>query len=520
MFRQEKRFGLARVGTIELKGKRLKTPTIIDYMDRSNILDLIDFGKAPRVLEILDEDKFRVLGSKDENVVVLTGLSTLKPKELVEFIYRLRMSTHKPIYAVAIATPLNLPLLYYMGIDLFDNIVAILKAYQGIYMTEFGEFEFDRPVCNCPVCLKGDFSHEGLARHNTFVMNRVLNLMVREDLRNLVEAWVKFDPELDAMLRFFDRLNCEFPRFNRYKVIMTTEHSFTRPEVTYFLKRSSECYEPKGKGLIILPCSARKPYLKSRSHSKIRMFVGDVCKRGFEEIIVSSPLVVPRVFELVYPALNYDVTVTGDWSLDEINFVSSHLSKFIDKNFELIVGHVTGGYRKVVEKTSDLLGFDVVWTAEKDVTSIESLKNLKRVLDKFEFEGFDLKRSIFEHMMRYQFDVEFEVENVRGKYPNLEFYGNGRVARVDTNYGCLDIDLSIARYLIERSVYYVEIENFKPKGTIFAVGVRDADKRIRPNDIVAFYNDEYLGVGRALMFGEEMVKNDGKAVDVKKVGAR
>lgn len=505
MFRQERRFGLARIGYLELNGERYRTPMIIDFTERPKLIDNIDFGIAPSVLEILDEAKFKVLGSKDKNLVVVTGLSTLKPRELVEYIYRLRRSTYKPIYAVAIATPKNIPLLYYMGIDVFDNIVAILKAYEGVKMTEFDE--------------SIDSNYEELVKHNTLVMKRVLDLIVGEDLRNKVEAWVKFDPELTAMLRFFDKLEVPFPRFNRCRVIMTTDHSFTRPEVKYFLNRSLECYKPKGRGLIILPCSARKPYLNSTSHRKIRGFVGDVCKRGFEEIIVSSPLVVPRVFELLYPAMNYDVAVTGDWSLDEIEFVSSYLSKFID-TFELIVGHVSGGYRKVVERTSDFLGLDVVWTAEKDVTSIESLKNLKRVLEKFEFEGFDLKRSIFEHMMRYQFDVEFEIENVRGKYPNLEFYKDGRVARVDTNYGCLDIDLSLARYLIERSVYYVEIENFKPKGTIFAVGVRDADKRIRPNDIVAFYNDEYVGVGRALMFGEEMVENDGKAVDVKKVGAR
>ena len=50
--------------------------------------------------------------------------------------------------------------------------------------------------------------------------------------------------------------------------------------------------------------------------------------------------------------------------------------------------------------------------------------------------------------------------------------------------------------------------------------MKKAYEKIRPNDIVVFYNDRYLGVGRALMCGREMVENDGKAVEVKKVGLR
>ncbi len=521
MFRQERRFGFARVGIINNK---YKIPLIINYLEKPEILKQMDFGKAPTVLEEIDKMRFEVLKSKDENFIIATGLSTLNPKKLVEYIYKLRTSTYKPLYTVALATPLNIPLLYYMGVDIFDNIIAIVKGYQGIYMTEFDEIDADRikePICCCPSCANCDFSEEGLARHNTFVMNKVLKSAVREDLRNFVEAWVKFDPNLTAMLRFFDKLNYDcYPRFSKAKVVMTTEHSFTRPEVKYFLSKALDCYQPKGKALLILPCSAKKPYSKSKSHTTIRRVLGNVWKKGIEEIVVSSPLVVPRVYELTYPAINYDVAVSGDWSEDEIEFVSEWLSKFVEKgNFEVVIGHVVGGYRRVVERTANKLGIDVIWTAEKDVTDPSSLRRLKDVVGRFEFEGYDLFKSIFNHMFRYQFDLSFEVEKVRGRYPNLEFYASKRVARIDTNYGCLDIDLSLARQLVKKA-YYVEIDNFKPKGMIFAVGVKDADIRIRPNDVVVFYNDQYLGVGRALMCGREMTENDGKAVEVKKVGLR
>ncbi|WP_457550848.1 archaeosine synthase subunit alpha [Archaeoglobus sp.] len=523
MFRQERRLGFARIGYIELEGK-YRTPLLIDYLEKPKILECIDFGKAPTVLEEIDKKRFEVLRSKDENFVIATGLSTLNPKKLVEYIYKLRTSTYKPLYTVALAKPSNIPLLFYMGVDIFDNILAIVKGYQGIYMTEFEEIDADKvkePMCCCPSCVNGDFSEEGLAKHNTFVMKRVLNMSVRENLRNFVEAWVKFDPNLTAMLRFFDKLNQAYhPRFSKARVVMTTEHSFTRPEVRYFLSRAVDCYEPKGKALLILPCSAKKPYSKSRSHTVIRRALGEVWKRGIEEVIVSSPLVVPRVYELTYPAVNYDVAVSGDWSRDEVEFVSEWLSRFVEKgNFEVVIGHVVGGYKEVVERTAERLGIDVVWTAERDVTDQSSLRRLKEVIESYEFEGYSLYKSMFNHMLRYQFDFDFEIKRVRGKYPNLEFYVDGRVARIDLNYGCLDIDLALAKHLIKKA-YYVEIDDFKPKGTIFAVGVKKADERIRPNDIVVFYNDRYLGVGRSLMCGREMVENDGKAVEVKKVGLR
>lgn len=524
MFRQERRFGFARVGFLELQGKKYKTPLLIDFTEKPEIVDLMDFGKAPTVLKEFDEYRFEILKSKDENFIIATGLSTLSPKDLVEYVYNLRVSSYKPLYAVALAKPINIPLLYYMGVDIFDNILAIIKAYEGVYMTEFDEIDADRlkeVVCSCPSCQNGDFSEEGLARHNTFVMKKVLSYVLREDLRNFVEAWVKFDPNLTAMLRFFDKLNCEcYPRFSKAKVLITTDHSFSRPEIKYFLNRALECYSPKGKGLLLLPCSARKPYLKSRTHSIIRGVIGDVSKRGFEEIIISSPLVVPRVFELTYPASNYDVAVTGEWGKDEIEFVSDWLCKFVEKgDFEVIVGHVVGGYRKVVERFSNIMGLDVVWTAENDVLNSESLRRLKEIIEKFNFEGFDLYKSIFEHMMDYQFDVKLGVERVKGRYPNLEFYsGKERVARIDFKYGCLDIDLSLAKVLVERKKYCVEIDDFRPKGTVFAVGVKKADESIRPNDIVAFYNSEIVGVGRALMCGKEMEENEGKAIEVKKVG--
>ena len=68
--------------------------------------------------------------------------------------------------------------------------------------------------------------------------------------------------------------------------------------------------------LILLPCSARKPYSSSRSHKAFRRAINH---SSAHEVVVTSPLgLVPRDLEEVWPAGHYDIPVTGDWTLDEI----------------------------------------------------------------------------------------------------------------------------------------------------------------------------------------------------------
>jgi archaeosine synthase len=267
--------------------------------------------------------------------------------------------------------------------------------------------------------------------------------------------------------------------------------------------------------------------------------------KGVSEIIISSPLVVPREFELTYPAMNYDTPVTGYWSADEISFVAEKLAAFVLKGeFEKVIAHVEGGYRKVVEKAESIAGFDAVFTAEDGVTSPKSIERLRKEVEGV--ERFDLYYSMFQHMVRYQYGVELELDSyeVRGRYPNLELLSvvdvdegadekegrtggkketrkrkKERIMRTDMRYGMLDIDLPFAKLLLKKDVYTVKIADFEPKGTIFAAGVLEADENIRPNDVVVFHNDNLFGVGIACMCGSEMVESEkGYAIVVRKKG--
>ena len=77
------------------------------------------------------------------------------------------------------------------------------------------------------------------------------------------------------------------------------------------------------KVMILLPCSARKPYRLSKSHSQFRRAIAST---GCPEVMMTSPFgLVPRDLEDVWPAANYDVPVTGEWSKDELEWVQRML---------------------------------------------------------------------------------------------------------------------------------------------------------------------------------------------------
>ncbi|RLI72674.1 hypothetical protein DRO97_08650 [Archaeoglobales archaeon] len=531
----EKRDGRARIGKL-INNKEFDTPLLIDFLEKKDfeLVNSMDFGLAPYPVKEIDLGRYKILGSKDKDFVILAGLRVLQPRKLVEVFNSL--NTLKPIYTPALADPINLPLLIYLGVDVVDNIIPIIEAYNGIYYTNDAKFDFGilkELPCNCPICKGGidklkDAEYKERSRlialHNTEVMHSQLRLikeMIRnENFRNFVEAKAKLMPDLTVILRIADDLNYGYKfhsAFKKSKVYFNTLESFNRPELKLFFERAFEAYKPQTKTLLILPCTAKKPYLLSRTHSIIRAKY----RIKVNEIIVSSPLVVPREFELVYPAINYDTPVTGHWSNEEIAFVAEKLRKFVEKgNFEKIIAHVDGGYKRVVERA--LHDYDVEFTSNGNLLSNVSLSNLKRALEGRN-EKLDLYNSMFEHIVRYQFGVEMDLmlsgdsknENkkkikIRGRYPNLEvFSSNERIARIDTIYGMLDVYYPFARFLVGRGVYTVKIGDFEPKGTIFAIGVEEADNKIRPNDVVIFYNNRVLGVGRAYMSGEEMVEAEG-----------
>src|SRR5207247_8509676 len=119
-----------------------------------------------------------------------------------------------------------------------------------------------------------------------------------------------------------------------------------RPGVVTFQRFFASSYRkpPSPRVLVLLPCSARKPYAESRTHRRFMEAI-DACGNpaAVHEVIVTSPLgLVPRELERSYPAAHYDVPVTGDWSRDEVEMLTGMLRSFLERNsYAAVIAHVT-----------------------------------------------------------------------------------------------------------------------------------------------------------------------------------
>ncbi|MHA1526945.1 MAG: DUF5591 domain-containing protein, partial [Promethearchaeota archaeon] len=137
--------------------------------------------------------------------------------------------------------------------------------------------------------------------------------------------------------------------------------------------------------IILLPCSAKKPYSESKSH---RQFFKAIRKfpdfPSFQEIILTSPLgAIPRQFENVYPVNSYDISVTGEWDNEEItitaNMLTSILEKY-DKNIPIIC-HLEGEYIEIAKKVESRLSHTFHYSViHERITSKESLLSLENLI--------------------------------------------------------------------------------------------------------------------------------------------
>ena len=151
--------------------------------------------------------------------------------------------------------------------------------------------------------------------------------------------------------------------------------SLDNPIVTKWVDYIIEEYKPPmglDNVLMLLPCSARKPYRMSKSHRKFLDVIGH---SAFHEVMVTSPLgLVPRDLEETWPASHYDIPVSGEWSLDEIRRTKIMLTSLIErKNYHTVINHSS--------MTFDLTGVNYYETRiGKSATSREALDKLREIV--------------------------------------------------------------------------------------------------------------------------------------------
>lgn len=474
------------------------------------------------------------------------------PRALVNAIINIRENSppDTALYAPALATPENLAILIYLGVDIVDDSLAIIKAYQDLYQTSYGEIPIGRMnelPCTCAACINlgmGSLREmdkreraEFLSRHNAYKLEEELRI-IRErirggTIREHVEEKCRTRPWLTAALRLvdfeYDYLERRTPVARANLLYANSAESLNRIEIKRYAERIMTRYTPPSLSiLVLLPCSARKPYSTSPSHKKILHALGKL--RGYiHEVIITSPLgVVPRELELTYPAAHYDIPVTGHWDLEEKAWVENCLKTFLKRGrYKSIIAHLDGPYKEICEA----LDLDILYTAEGGVTSVESLERLKTSIQKIVDEEtkkrgeraarIDLIRAIADYQFGFGAGGLLAPEGavLRSPYPKHQvFLDKQLLASLVPQYGLLALTPEGAEKLLPLKKYWVKIDNFIPKGAVLAPGVIDAYSEIRPGDEVIVIGEKVLAVGRASMSGWEMVESTrGVAVEVRHV---
>ncbi|MCU4972674.1 archaeosine synthase subunit alpha [Halobacteria archaeon AArc-m2/3/4] len=433
-----------------------------------------------------------------------------------------------------VATPRNVALLAYAGVDCFDAAKAVVKGTQGKYLTTEGEYyleDLEELPCACPACRtpRDDFTREDCVDHNRNALAAELAIVRRRirdgRLRDYIEGQARHEQWLTAAMRELDSqwryLEERTPILREADLDAATEDTLRRVEIQRFADRVTTRYRNRFQNpLVLVPCSARKPYSESQSHGQFH----DAIQWRGHLVSMTSPIgVVPQELETTYPAQHYDTVVTGRWSEDEKDFVARVLRRYLERNaYPEIVAHVPDeGYREIVERVAaDLdLGDEITYTVPEGghPTDDESLATLSsalsgaRTYSKREREH-NTVRAIADYVLGDGAgDVLFEEMQTTSRYPKIQVRDSEdtQLATMVPQYGTLSFTLEGARRWAESDAptKRVEIDGFVPHGSVLAPGVVDADADIRVGDEVVVEGPKAFGIGRAEMFGREMAES-------------
>jgi archaeosine synthase len=152
------------------------------------------------------------------------------------------------------------------------------------------------------------------------------------------------------------------------------------------------------------------------------------------------------------------------------------------------------------------------------------MQNLKNILKSYSKpKGKAREINGLKSIVRYQFnskDADVLIPSgyrLKGRYNKHLFFENQLVATLQFDTGLFSLNLKGGQLLSEVDLNWVEIDFKLETNTLFAPGVIDSDSKILPRDeVVIVRKGDVVGVGKAVMSGEEMKKaKKGVAVRVR-----
>ncbi|MFO8018498.1 MAG: DUF5591 domain-containing protein [Promethearchaeia archaeon] len=458
------------------------------------------------------------------------------------------------------------PLLIYLGIDLFDTSYLSYISSKNKYLTTETAYYFDQLEylpCACRICRdylinikEGKIEKKNkilfLYLHNLiftkFHIQKIKQKLKKEDFRNYLEKTTFHNLNAISLLKILDkdysgRIEKETPISQKNKVLKCIgPSSYHRPDFEYYRKNTIKRFEPEPytKIILLFPCSAKKPYSKSKSHRRfLRVLRKFENRYAFQEIILTSPLgAIPRQYENLYPVAFYDISVTGDWDHEEIQIAANMLINLLEKYDAQIpiIGHVEGEYKRIIKKAEQKLERDIEYTPIKKRSTTQASLNSLEVSIKKSLQRYQppLKRPTQSYLLNEWNRKILKILDYQfGKGTGKKFYQEAVQVRINQRHRQIHLtDPSTHQELgiFKRSTgqFKISIEGakrLKPLedlqnliifngdnlrgNTLFKPGILDYDKNLQPNEIVIISNEtkeKIVGVGKMIV-GSNYIKN-------------
>ena len=414
------------------------------------------------------------------------------------------------IWTPGIGGPDNLAVLVWFGVDIFDLSRSRQCTASNVLLTAAGPRDL--------VSSSGEEADlESQLIHWKLAINEVKARLADGTLRTLVEQQSLNSPSLVEHLRYHDKLtrentNIGISHVDKSTILHCNSHtSLSNPVVSKWVDFMTDEYQPPeglDNVLMLLPCSARKPYRMSKSHRK---FLDAIGHSAFHEVMVTSPLgLVPRDLEETWPASHYDIPVTGEWSLDEIERTSHMLKSLLERNnYHTVINHSSMSF--------DLPGINYFETrVGKSATSREALENLRTTVAEVSKQHVTRNRKHhkilldnFASIARYKMENDLWLENVsiRGKPPfwRIELEGKQIALWSNDRRGFSLAKSSIPLISANSSLRQIHLNSeVSWKGDIFSNILESYDAGINSgDDLLVLQNGQPVGLARAVASGWE-----------------
>jgi len=457
------------------------------------------------------------------SVVALVDAAQLaeRPGLLVKALDALRVRFPSSlIWTPGIAGPDNCALLSWMGVDLFDMSRSSAAAARGVILTEDGP-----RLPETTLGESADTEAQCAAWRRAIAATR--SAIRSTSLRELAERQAASSPRSverlrrhDAMMRGYEGGRSGLSRVvgHEHSLRCHTHSSRDDALIHDWRNRVADHHQPpehQRQALLLLPCSAVKPYRTSQSH---RRFLRSIGSDAVHQIMVTAPLgLVPRELEEIWPAANYDIPVTGEWDIDELAVIRDMLARLVPRV----------GYSRVINHSGidiELERVECVDTRLGDSAgSAQALSRLEEEVDRASSElslqspprpahRLDQMRALsrFQHGT----DAWLDGSKVQGRPPIFTITSGGeQIAQWNPRSG--RFAFSKASLPLLDACDAVPRANLAPgfdwRGDLFSTNVESADSRIRVGDeVLVMQEGRLIGSARAEAPGWEWPDGPGR----------